>query len=204
MTPSEIARLLQTVEKRWPHAALPLGSGDVWLEDLSDVPAEEAHAAVVAFARAGERFPPTSGWVRSEIDRRAQAPAPSFDEAQRWVGRHIARIGLVDPRGPEDTATAIERFAMLGAHEVVLRWVQAVGIYSARMAPDGSLHALDFGQSADRRDAARHYDRQVVPDWRAEPRPGLALERARLALGEGRGELRQITDAARQLPAAGE
>lgn len=204
MQRSEIVGLIGYVNQRWPHAPLEEASLPVWIEDLSDVPAEEAHAAVVGFARAGERFPPTSGWVRSEVDRRAQAPAPSFDEAQRWLSRHIARVGLVDPRGPEDTATAIERLAMLGAHEVVLRWVQAVGIYAARMAPDGSLHGLDAGQSADRRDVARHYDRQVVSDWRSEPRAGLALERARVALGEGRGELRRITDAARQLPAAGE
>jgi hypothetical protein len=200
VTPSEVSRLLGLVARRWPHAPLPPESGDVWLEDLAAVPAEEAVAAVTRFAKAGERFPPTSGWVCSEVARRSQAAAPSFDDAQRWIARNI-RLIPYDASTPEETAAAIERMALAGAHEAVLRWVQAVGVYAVRMTPDPALMALDIGQQADRRDRARHYLGVIVPEWRDDPRPGLALERARAAL-EG-GELRRL-DAAQLRLARGD
>jgi hypothetical protein len=201
VTPSEIARLLQVVEKRWPHAPLPLGSADMWLEDLRDMPAEEALAAVTRYARQGERFPPTSGTVRSEIERAAQAPVPSFDDAARSFERALSGFRVVDARGPADTALAIEHLARKGVHEVVLRWVQAVGIYQARMTPDPSMHGLDPGHAADRRDLSRDFERRIVPEWRADPRPGIALERARAAAeigGGSHGSLRAL-NAARSL-----
>jgi hypothetical protein len=157
-------------------------------------------AAVTRFAKAGERFPPTSGWVCSEVARRSQAAAPSFDDAQRWIARNI-RLIPYDASTPEETAAAIERMALAGAHEAVLRWVQAVGVYAVRMTPDPALMALDIGQQADRRDRARHYLGVIVPEWRDDPRPGLALERARAAL-EG-GELRRL-DAAQLRLARGD
>jgi hypothetical protein len=202
VTPAEVARLLAMVEKRWPHAPLPLGSGDVWLEDLADVPAEEVRAAVTDYARAGERFPPTSGYVRSEVLRRAQVAPPSFDDAQRIVARLAASCIPYDASGPEDTATTIERMAARGVHEAVLRWVQMVGVYAIRHTPDPELQPLDIGQMADRRDRARHFDREVLPAWREDPRPGLSLARAREALeAPRRGELRAI-DSTRHLPEA--
>jgi hypothetical protein len=201
MTPSEIARLLQVVEKRWPHALLPLGSADVWLEDLRDMPAEEALAAVTRFARAGERFPPTSGIVRSEIERASQAPAPSLDDAQRLLSRLAGRCIPYGASSPEDTVEAIEKLAAAGVHECVLRWVQAVGVYAVRMMPDPELQPLDMNQMADRRDRVRDYDRRVVPEWRADPRPGVALERARQAaeLGDGSRGTLKLLDAAKQI-----
>jgi hypothetical protein len=72
------------------------------------------------------------------------------------VARNI-RLIPYDASTPEDTADAIERMALAGAHEAVLRWVQAVGVYAVRMTPDPALMALDIGQQADRRDRARHY-----------------------------------------------
>jgi hypothetical protein len=189
MTESEITALIGYVNQRWPHAPLDANAFPVWVEDLASLPTEECGAAVRSYARAGERFPPTSGWVCSEVARRSQAAAPSFDDAQRWVARNI-RLIPYDASTPEDTADAIERMARAGAHEAVLRWVQAVGVYAVRMTPDPALMALDIGQQADRRDRARHYLGVVLPEWRADPRPGLALERARAAV-EG-GELRRL------------
>lgn len=186
MTPSELARLIEHVEKRWPHAPLPLGAGDVWLEDLAEVPFAEAKAAVTAYARAGERFPPTSGYVLSAVVKAAQQPPPSIDDATRQLARLIASCAPYDARGPEDTATTIAALAERGVHEVVLRFVAEQGVYAVRMMPDADEFALDPNQLADRRDKARHYRDVTVKGWQQDPRPGLALERARAALGGGK------------------
>jgi hypothetical protein len=56
-----------------------------------------------------------------------------------------------------------------------------------------------MSQQARRRDAMRHYRDVTLPGWQRDPRPGLALERARRVLGPARrGDLRLI-DLARQL-----
>jgi hypothetical protein len=198
MTNTEITALIGYVNQRWPHAALDADAFPVWREDLADMPTEEVGAAVRAWARAGERFPPTSGWVRSEVERRAQTGPPSFDEAQQWVARHIGLIPYGDD-SREALALALERMAGAGAHEAVLRWVQSVGLYAVRMTPDPSLYPLDIGQQADRRDRSRDYAGRVLAEWRADPRPGLAVARAREALGRG-GELHRLPRAVRALP----
>jgi hypothetical protein len=184
MTPSEVAELLERVEKRWPHAPLPLGSGDVWLEDLADVGADAAHEAVRAFSRSGEKFPPTSGWVRSEAQRRAQDGPPGFDDLDpsKWLPtRVLLHGGIYSPDGhysAETAAKAIAVMAVNGCHEAVLRFVAERGLRAVLTMPHGDRYALDPNQMADRRDLARHYRDVSVPGWMRDPRPGLALERA--------------------------
>jgi hypothetical protein len=199
VTGPEITQLIGYVNQRWPHAALDADAFPVWLEDLADMPTEECGAAVRRWARAGERFPPTSGFIRSEVIRRAQAPAPSLDDAQRLLARLAGRCIPYGASSPEDTVEAIEKLAAAGVHECVLRWVQAVGVYAVRMMPDPELQPLDMNQMADRRDRVRDYDRRIVPEWRADPRPGVALERARQAaeLGDGSRGTLKLLDAAK-------
>jgi hypothetical protein len=203
MTPAEVAFLLDTVEKRWPHAPLPLGSADVWLEDLRDLPATECQAAVTRWAKAGERFPPTSGWVCSEVERRSQDAPPSFNEVGDIVARGLGRAAsreLYRPNGHwsvEDTVRAVEILALAGVHEAVLRYVQEVGVGEVLTTPHGDMHALDPGQSADRRDLSRHFERVSVPGWQANPSSGLALANARRALGRGDGGLRPVGELGR-------
>jgi hypothetical protein len=205
MTPAEVAFLLEMVEKRWPHAPLPLGSADVWLEDLKGFPAAECQAAVTRWANAGEKFPPTSGWVFSEVERQSQAAAPGFDAISAEIARTLTRAlahELYRPTGaftPEDTATAVRIMAEAGTHEAVLRFVQEQGLREAWMVPHGEQFPLDVSQQARRRDAMRHYRDVTLPGWRADPSPGLALERARRALGPARcGDL-HVIDLARRL-----
>jgi hypothetical protein len=119
MTPAETGRLLGHIARRWPHAPLPIDSGDVWLADLAEIPAAEALAAVTRWARAGEQFPPTSGWVRSDVDRQAQTAAPSFDELQAFLSRHASLLPYGERNRPEDTPHAVARLAVAGAHEAV-------------------------------------------------------------------------------------
>lgn len=186
MTPGEVARLLEHVSKRWPHAQLDTDAGDVWLEDLADVPAEEAQAAVRRWARAGERFPPPSGWVRSDVERAAQAPAPSFDDLQATLSRLLPRCSPYSPTMTytvADTAETVARLAEAGAHEAVLRFVAAHGVQAVKRMPDPTWQPLDRNQQADRRDMARDYRDRVLTAWAADPRPGLALEQARRSAG---------------------
>jgi hypothetical protein len=208
MTQAEVAELIGYINLRWEHAPLSASVHSIWVEDLGPLPAEACLAAVRRWARSGEKFPPTSGWVFSEVERDAQASSPGFGD----VGTVVERT-LVGPAflrevyspdghyGPEQTARAIEIMAARSAHEAVLRFVLEQGLGAVLMMPDGARFPLDRNQAADRRDMARHYNGVTVPGWRADPSPGLALSRARVALGDGqRDELRAI-DPARHLGA---
>jgi hypothetical protein len=199
MTESEVIALIGYINQRWPHAPLEDKSIPVWLEDLEDLPTEECGAAVKRWARSGEKFPPTSGWVHSEVVRAGQAAAPGFDEVgdviSRTLGRALAHE-LYRPDGafsPQDTARAIEIMALGGAHEAVMRLVHEKGLRAVVMVPHGEQFGLDRNQSADRRDMARHYEAVTLKGWRDDPAPGRALERARRDLVVGRrGELRAV------------
>jgi hypothetical protein len=210
MIGSEIVALIGYINRRWPHAPLDENAYPVWLEDLAELPTEECGAAVKRYAKAGERFPPTSGWVFSEVQRHAQMPAPGFEAISAEISRTLTRAlahELYRPSGnftPEDTAFAVGVMAERGVHEAVLRFVQEVGLREAWLIPHGDQFPLDMGQAADRRNLMRHYRDQSVPGWRADPTPGVALVRARAALEPGRaGGLRPI-DPGRHLPEGGE
>jgi hypothetical protein len=180
VTPAEVAFLLEMVEKRWPHA-------------------------VTRWANAGEKFPPTSGWVFSEVERQSQAAAPGFDAISAEIARTLTRAlahELYRPTGaftPEDTATAVRIMAEAGAHEAVLRFIQEQGLREAWLVPHGEQFPLDVSQQARRRDAMRHYRDVTLPGWRADPSPGLALERARRALEPARRGDLHVIDPARRL-----
>lgn len=199
MTEAEVVALIGYINQRWPHAPLEASAIPVWLEDLSPLPTEECGASVARWAKSGERFPPTSGWVCSDVERTAQSPVPAFDDIgqikMRALGRALAGE-LYSPNSrwsPQDTARAIEVMAAAGVHESVLRFAQEKGLRAFVLMPEGDMHALDVSQQADRRDMARHYRDVTVPGWQRDPRPGLALSRARESLGEGRrGELRRL------------
>lgn len=196
MTPAETARLLQHIGRRWPHAEIPPDSGDVWHADLAAVPADRAAAAAESWALKGSPFPPTSGWVLAESTRADQSPAPGAADAQRLLSRLLASCAPHDSVTPASTAVAIVRLAERGVHEAVLRWVQAVGISAIRFMPDAAMHGLDPNQLADRRDRHRHYERTVLEDWRNDPRPGVALERACRAAELTVDQLVQLSNAA--------
>lgn len=187
--PNEVARLLQDVARRWPHCDVAPDAGDAWMVDVAELAEAEVRAAIRSWARSGRaeaRFAPTSGWVAGECARRRAAPAPSFDELQRWLSRHCWLLPHEDVGGGDlaDTVAALEA---AGAHEAVLRFVVAHGVFGVRRMPDPSVQALDVGQLADRRDRAREYRDRVLVDWREDPRPGVALERARAARELERG-----------------
>jgi hypothetical protein len=95
-----------------------------------------------------------------------------------------------------------------------LRLVAAHGVYAVRFAPDPALQPLDANQKADRRDLARDYRGGILADWKADPTPGRALERAcrpvglnpaavtELAVREHQAQLERAATAERlQLPA---
>lgn len=211
MTPTEIARLLEHVEQRWPHSAVPVDSGKAWVEDLADVDADQALAAVVEIARSGDRFAPTSGMVRSHVDRLAQREPPAFDEIGLLLQHALAGpaflAGIYHPEGhytPSATARAIALMQRRGVHEAVLRFVGSQGLHGALFTPDDSMQALDPNQHADRRDMARVYRDTTLPSWRRDPRPGLALERACGRAGLEPGELLELAGAAPRKRLAGE
>jgi hypothetical protein len=205
MTEPEIVALLGYINQRWPHAALDSDALPIWLEDLAELPTESCGAAVRRWAKAGEKFPPTSGWVFSEVERQSQTAAPGFDAISAEIARTLTRAlahELYRPTGaftPDDAAEAVRIMAEAGVHEAVLRFVQEQGLREAWLVPHGEQFPLDMSQQARRRDAMRHYRDVTLPGWQRDPRPGVALERARRVLGPARRGDLHLIDPARQL-----
>jgi hypothetical protein len=52
---------------RWPAATFPKASVLVYFKDLEDLDAVHVRAAIAAHDRAGDRFPPTAGQIRSRV-----------------------------------------------------------------------------------------------------------------------------------------
>lgn len=196
MTREQIIDSLTMVAGWWPRS--DLGAPDVavalWLDELRPYTPEQVETALRRLHTSGRQDAPTAGLVAQTIQVALQGPPPSFDELQLWISRHARQLPYGQTNRPADTIAAIERLADHGAHEALLRFVAEVGVYAARMMPDPSLQGLDPNQSADRRDYARGYRDRTIPDWRRDPKPGRALERARKAtLGKQRpGQLNRF------------
>jgi hypothetical protein len=197
----ELTGVMAYVNLRWPHRPVNNEAFAAWREDLAGVEVAAAHAAVVRLARSGREFPPTSGTVLNEIRRAEQALPPSFEDMMRWLSRNMWRL----PYAADDRAMvqALEALTYSGAHEAICRFVEQEGVYAVRMTPDPSMHPLDPNQLADRRDKARAYRDRTLPNWQADPTPGLALRRVRdreaLTADDGRAAVG--TRGLRRLPA---
>lgn len=196
MTREEVSDLLEVVDKLWAHSNVVSGDIEltinVWHMVLAQVPAKAAQEALMTMARSGREHAPDPGVLFAKAHRSQVAEPPSFEEAQDFLARHASCLPYGQSNTPEDTVRAVEALAEAGAHEVILRFVQAQGVYAIRMMPDPSLQPLDVGQQADRRDKARDYRSRTLEDWRADPTPGLALTRARQRVLEpGVTQLRQ-------------
>lgn len=205
MTHNDVLDVLSVVAIKWPNSNLGerQAAAANWLDALGAFDRDDVAAAVKRLAAAGREFAPTADQVAQEVQLALQGPPPSFDEVQAFLSRHIRCLPYGQANTPSDTVTAIEQLADAGAHEAVLRFVVAHGVYAARMMPDPTLQALDPNQLADRRDRARDYTHRVLADWRRDPRPGVALAQAIRQLEPGRAGLRKL-DPAGLLPGPGE
>jgi hypothetical protein len=205
MTQDEVLDLLSILRGWWPHSDIdqgdPVATARLWLARLASYACEDVERVVKRLSDAGREHAPTVGVVVNALELDRQGDPPSFDELQAWLSRHVRLLPYGEANTPADTTRAVQRLAAAGAHEALLRFVAAHGVYAVRMMPDASVEALDPGRSADRRDMARDYRARVVADWRADPRPGRAVERARRAeLASGERPLRRV-DGAGVLPA---
>lgn len=178
MTPAEIARLLAEIARRWHDKPLPEAAANTYLADMPDLPAAEALAAIEAYAATGNQWPPKSAWVRAEALRALQGPPPPFDELLAFVAKQAILLPYGETNTPEHTAEAIATLEACGAHEALLRFVAARGVYAVQKAPDPTLWPLDQSMQASRRDLARAYEQIVIPAWEGDPEPGQALNRA--------------------------
>lgn len=189
MNDAEVTQLLEVVRSFWPHSNLgddPDTALEMWLAVLGDLPAAEVQAALVQLARSGREHAPPVGVIAHAVDQARQAPAPSFEDAMAILGKHYQCLPY-RPSGtnpPEDLPVALENLTRAGVPEPVLRLVAALGVYAIRNMPDGSQHPLDPNQRAQRRDAARTYTHEVLPDLKSVPTPGLALRRAVAQFGQ--------------------
>lgn len=192
MTGDEVLDLLTAVRGWWPQSDVdggdPGATAALWHAELREVDAGEALAAARRLRDSGRAFAPVLGELIAAVGAARQGDPPGFDDVQAFIARHASALPYSPTltHGPADTVTAIEVLAARGAHEAVLRFVAAQGLRAVKRLPDPSLQPLDRNQLADRRDAAREYAQRVVPEWRADPARGRALERAeRAAVGAG-------------------
>lgn len=177
MIDADLAGIIAYCNQRWPHRPVGADSLPIWREDLGDVSVEEAHAAIRDMARAGREFPPTSGQILSHIRRANQAPPPSFEDMQRILAKNMHHLS--DGVNDRPIEEALQRLMNAGVHEAVCLFVAQQGIFAVRMMPDNSMHSLDPGLMADRRDKARQYEQRTIPAWEQDPTPGLALSQVR-------------------------
>ena len=185
MTREEVADLLEVADKLWSHSNLVTGDLEqtikTWHAVLEPLPASVVQDALVDMARTGREHAPGPGVVFATARLRS-GPAPlSFDDMQKWLSRHMSFLPYVHEGDAHDTTLAIEILDRHGAHEATLRFVVQHGIEAIRRMPDPTLHPLDPGQQADRRDYARWYRQRTVPEWESDPTPGLALARSQAA-----------------------
>ena len=180
----EIGEVVAMVKLKWPHSTL--GESP---RETAPFPVGEIEAAVRRLSNSAREHAPTVGTVVLAVRRAQQGEPPSPDAAQRWLanqsGKRTKDREWVIPQGssPEVTAIAVANLAERhGAHEAVLRWVADQGVEAIFLRlPDPEMWPLDQGESADRRDKARHYEQRVIPDWERDPTPGIALQRAQAA-----------------------
>lgn len=181
MTTSETSLVLEVVRLFWPHSNLgddPRRVLVVWSELLAPFERRTVEVAVRQLAESGREHAPPPGVVVAAVRQREALPAPSFDDMQLWLHRHVRCLPYHD-HGDRAFVAALESLAAHGAHEAVLRFVLDKGVTTARRAPDPSWHGLDAGALADRRDLARFYENVTLAGWRRDPTAGRALERAR-------------------------
>lgn len=112
---------------RWPEASFPKSSVVLYGRELADLDAAHVQAAVAAWDRDGNRFPPTAGQLRQKI-LELDADAPPWVEAFRWIQR-LAQTGWGGPYyGPRWGETVQRADAML--HEMpdsVRSFIEAAG-----------------------------------------------------------------------------
>lgn len=191
MNRPDTLKLIGLVRMLWPHSRVgeDLPEDELlnaWHTILADTPLTEATAVVERLARAGREHAPPVGVIAAGVDRRRHGEAPSFEDAMAQLVKFNWCLPY-RPEGanpPDDLVVCLDAMQRAGAPEILQRLVAALGVYAVRMMPDGSRYPLDPNQRAVRRDYARQYTDAVVPAWRQDPRPGLALARAVRAFGE--------------------
>jgi hypothetical protein len=67
MTGNEWNQLALEIQTRWPNRAIPEESFALWYADLSEFPAEQVKAAIVALYRDGREWAPNGAQVRLKL-----------------------------------------------------------------------------------------------------------------------------------------
>lgn len=170
---------------RWPHAKLAESDEALeatvalWQRELAPYEPAAVEAAYRQAAR-GRSWPPELDLLLPILDQALQVEPPAFDDAMGLLARYTWCLPY-RPDGhnpPSDLPVALDALQRAGVPEVVQRLVAALGVSGVRNLPDDSRYDLDLNQRAQRRDARDKYERQVVPGWRQQPTPGLALAKA--------------------------
>jgi hypothetical protein len=159
----------------WPTAK--------WDQDLiaayvSEIQARgvTADEAIGAVRSSSSDFVLSAGALAAAVERERQGPAPGWLEAHRMIATRISRLPYHDPEAGMEAL--VERLTREG-HEAVARFVARLSARELRELPDPAREQ-NYGGSQALGRAEREY-REVVKNWEADPRLGLALEDERAA-----------------------
>jgi hypothetical protein len=143
-----------------------LTKGDelAYLTVLSDLPERDIARAVREIARSGQRFRPTPGEIREQLDLNdAESAPPLFDEA--WA--------LIEQAGKSSAYNAISALALLEqAHHAVATWARLRTLATLWREP---IHCPDYGRIA-LRELRRSYE-QHADAWSNPKRRALMMQR---------------------------
>lgn len=151
--------------------------------------------ALQALRSQTSQFPPSAGVLGNVCQVLLQGPPPAWMTAYNIISRHVTKLDYYRP------ATTFDAFieAVAGEHEAVGRFALAFGPVGIRELPDPRL-PQDTSGSVALTAAERQYG-QVMRDWVADPRPGVALEEARrVAIAAGGEGMQDVIEGLR--PAA--
>ena len=152
-----------------------LSKGDelAYLTVLNDLPERDVARAVREIARSGQKFRPTPGEIRGQLDLNdAESAPPLFDEA--WA--------LIEQAGKSSSYNAISALIELKqAHHAVAAWAELRTLAKLWREP---IHDPDYGRIA-LRELRMSYE-QHAEAWSSPKRRALMMRR-------GAGKLKKLS-----------
>lgn len=182
----------------WPAAKLDEDTLTHYVQELEGrgvTPSE----ALEAVRRSGEQFPPSAAALAADVHRKRQGSPPGFMSAHALLSQRITMLPYHDSDAGMEAL--VESLAADG-HEAVARYAAGMSARELRELPDPA-YVQDPGGVGMMGRAEREY-REVVAGWRADPRPGLALEMAREGAGHRIGTSGGMAEVVDGLAPAGE
>jgi hypothetical protein len=152
----DIASILAVIAVAYPNFAVTEQTTEVYLQILSDIPADELKAATLhCISESGRKFAPSVGELRGAVAelRGMSANLPSSFEAWQEVGKQIS-INGGDFGNP------------VWSHPIVQKAVEAIGWRNLRMSEDATADRARFIQCYEQFQQRAQNENLLLPEVR--------------------------------------